>query len=74
MAQATALLTILTDEPTATSDLYDRVGYPGLVRIGLVAYPAFRDQLERLAAAGLAVAETAPDGTTRWRRAVPQEP
>ena len=64
-----ALLAALTDEPTSTSDLYDRIGYPALVRIGLVPYPAFRAELEKLAAAGLAEKETGADGSTLWRRA-----
>jgi hypothetical protein len=69
MPSATALLALLTSEPVATSDLYDRVGYPALVGLGLVPYPAFRAQLERLEAAGLVVSEPGEDGATRWRRA-----
>ncbi|TMM03678.1 MAG: hypothetical protein E6G10_06950 [Actinobacteria bacterium] len=68
MSRASALLAVLTDEPATTSELYDRVGYPTLVRIGLVPYDAFRAELAGLAAAGLAESDTAPDGVTLWRR------
>ena len=68
MSRASALLAVLTDEPATTSELYDRVGYPTLVRIGLVPYDAFRAELMRLAAAGLAESDTAADGATLWRR------
>jgi hypothetical protein len=67
MSRASALLAALTDEPTSTSDLYDRVGYPTLIRIGLVPYQAFRAELVKLAAEGLAESETAGDGATMWR-------
>jgi hypothetical protein len=63
------LLAALTDEPTSTSDLYERVGYPALMRIGLISYPAFRAALERLEAAGQATSEPAEDGSTMWRSA-----
>jgi hypothetical protein len=69
MARETALQAALTDEPTTTSDLYDRVGYATLVRLGLVQYDAFRAELERLAAAGLAERGTGRSGATTWRRA-----
>ena len=62
-----ALLAALSDEPTSTSDLYDRLGYPQLVRMGLVSYPAFRSALDALAAEGLAERRTAEDGSTLWR-------
>jgi hypothetical protein len=62
------LLDALTSEPTTTSDLYDRVGYPALTRVGLVPYRAFRDELVRLSAAGLAQSGDAPDGSTLWWR------
>jgi hypothetical protein len=71
MSRASALLAALTDEPTSTSDLYDRVGYPTLIRIGLVQYHAFRAELVKLSVAGLAERETAPDGATMWRLAAP---
>jgi hypothetical protein len=71
MSPEPPLLTALTDEPTSTSELYDRVGYPALVREGLVPYAAFRAELVRLSAAGLAQTERADDGSTLWRRPAP---
>jgi hypothetical protein len=68
MTRATAVLAVLTDEPTSTDELYERVGYPTLTRIGLVAYEAFRAELARLAAAGLAESRPGEDGATLWRR------
>jgi hypothetical protein len=62
------LLDALTSEPTTTSDLYDRVGYPTLARVGLIPYRAFRDELTKLSAAGLAHSADAPDGSTMWWR------
>jgi hypothetical protein len=59
---------VLTDEPVTTSDLYDRVGYPALMRAGLIAYAAFRETLAELVAAGRATAATDEDGATVWRR------
>jgi hypothetical protein len=69
-----ALLGALTDEPTSTSDLYDRLGYPQLLRAGLIGYHDFRAALEALAKEGLAHGEVADDGSTLWRRAGPREP
>jgi hypothetical protein len=68
MTAGSILIDVLTDEPTSTSELYDRVGYPALVRAGLVPYPAFRAELVRLSAAGLAQSGTDDDGATTWRR------
>jgi hypothetical protein len=65
-----AVLAVLTDEPTSTSDLYDRVGYLALTRAGLVQYRAFREALSALRAEGVASSETAADGSTLWRRSV----
>ena len=73
MTAATILLDVLTDEPTSTSDLYERVGYPALVRAGLVPYDAFRAELVRLSAAGLAEQGTDGDGATTWRRPAPED-
>ena len=67
MSAATTLLGALSEEPTSTSDLYERVGYPALVRIGLVPYEAFRTELVRLAEAGLAQSGVDDDGATTWR-------
>ena len=72
-SRASALLAALGEEPISTSELYDRVGYPTLVRLGLVPYHAFRAELQRLSAAGAAEQETADDGATLWRRANPSE-
>jgi hypothetical protein len=68
MSRALALMAVVTDEPASTSELYERVGYPTLARLGLIPYPAFRTELGRLAAAGKVRAATAPDGSTIWRR------
>jgi hypothetical protein len=72
MSRASALLAALTDEPTSTSELYDRVGYRTLVRTGLVAYEAFRDELTGLANSGLAERSEAADGATLWRLPTPE--
>jgi len=69
MSRASVLLSALTTEPVSTSELYDRVGYAMLTRIGLVPYAAFRAELAKLAAAGLASSDTAADGSTVWRLA-----
>jgi hypothetical protein len=74
MSDARSLLAALTDEPTSTSDLYDRVGYRLLIRLGLVSDHAFRDELARLAAAGLAERSTGEDGASLWRRRPPDAP
>ena len=73
MTRAAAVLAVLTDDPTSTDELYERVGYPTLARVGLVAYEAFRAELARLAAAGLAESRRAEDGATLWRRAAPAD-
>jgi hypothetical protein len=73
VSPASALLALLTDEPASTSELYDRAGYPTLVRLGLVPYDAFRAELMLLSAAGLAERCTADDGATVWRRATASE-
>jgi hypothetical protein len=67
MARESTLLAALTSEPTSTSDIYDRVGYATLTRIGLVSYHAFRAELAKLAAAGLAESHVDEDGSTMWR-------
>jgi hypothetical protein len=71
MSPAAPLLSSLTDTPTSTEDLYDRVGYATLTQLGLVPYDAFRQELVRLSAQGLATSESGPDGATMWRRADP---
>jgi len=67
MSRTSVLLAALTDEPVSTSELYERVGYLALAHVSLIPYPAFRAELEKLSAAGLATGETASDGSTLWR-------
>jgi hypothetical protein len=69
MSRASALMAVITADPTSTTELYDRVGYPTLARLGLIPYPAFREQLVALADTGMIEAQTGPDGSTLWRRA-----
>jgi hypothetical protein len=65
--RATAIvLGALTEEPTSTSDLYDRVGYRDLMRAGLIDYRAFRQVLVRLEAGGLVLMDVAEDESTVW--------
>ncbi len=68
------MLDLLSDVPQTTGDLYDRMGYAALVRIGLVPYDAFRATLAELERAGLAVSETSEEGPTSWRRLAPPGP
>jgi hypothetical protein len=63
-----AALGALTDEPVSTSDLYERVGYPALMRAGCIPYRRFRGALAELEAEGLAASEQGADGDTLWRR------
>jgi hypothetical protein len=71
MSRSTVLLAALTEEPTSTSDLYERVGYAELIRLGLVPYEAFRTELVKLSRAGLAEVDTGRDGATTWKLAEP---
>ena len=64
MSRASALLAALTREPASTSEIYDRVGYATLTRVGLVSYHAFRAELAKLSAAGLVESCTDGDGST----------
>jgi hypothetical protein len=66
MSRPSALVLALTTEPATTSELYDRVGYPTLVRLGLIPYEAFRSELARLSTSGLIDTGTARDGSTLW--------
>ena len=66
---SSVVLAALTPELTSTDELYDRVGYPALVRVGLIQYPRFRAALAQLAADGLAEHEPGADGGTLWRLA-----
>jgi hypothetical protein len=66
MSRESELLAVLTSEPASTTELYERIGYMTLTRLGLIPYPAFRQALGKLAAAGLAEHDTAQDGSTVW--------
>jgi hypothetical protein len=68
MSRASLLLAAMTTEPATTSELYGRIGYPALTRVGLIPYQAFRAELVRLSSAGLASSAEAPDGSTVWWR------
>jgi hypothetical protein len=74
MSRTSALMAVITADPTSTSELYDRVGYPTLARLGLIPYHAFRAELAALAATGAIESATAPDGSTVWRRAPEDRP
>ena len=74
MSDTSPLLGVITAEPASTSELYDRVGYPTLARLGLIPYPAFHDALARLAAAGAIESHTAADGSTVWSRSAETGP
>ncbi len=67
MSRTSVLLAAMTTDPASTSELYDRVGYPALARIGLIPYQAFRAELAALAATGAIESATASDGSTIWR-------
>ncbi|MGA9859270.1 MAG: hypothetical protein WBQ18_15505, partial [Solirubrobacteraceae bacterium] len=64
MSRTATLMAALGDEPVTTSELYARVGYLELTRVGLIPYPAFRAELDRLAAAGLVQTGSAADGSS----------
>jgi hypothetical protein len=68
LSRESTLLATLTGEPVSTSDIYDRVGYAALTRVGLISYDAFRGELAKLAAAGLVDSHSGADGSTMWRR------
>jgi hypothetical protein len=74
MSRRSVVLAALTSEPTSTDDLYTRVGYLALARVGLVPYAAFRAELAKLSAAGLAEKEAGADGSTLWKLATPGHP
>jgi hypothetical protein len=73
MSRTAALMAVITTQPASTSELYDQIGYPTLARLGLIPYHAFHAELAALAATGAIESETAPDGSTIWRRP-PNEP
>lgn len=72
MSRTSVLLGALAGGPASTSDLYTRVGYRALNRVGLVPYDAFRAELVRLKTAGLAQSELGRDESTVWRLAKPR--
>jgi DNA-binding PadR family transcriptional regulator len=61
-----AILSVLTEEPTSTAELYDRVGYVRLMRAGLIPYRAFKNALVELQAEGLARSARGEDESTVW--------
>lgn len=63
------LLAALGDEPASTDAVYDRVGYPQLMRLGLIQYVQFRRALAALEAEGVARSAPGDDGSTLWRLA-----
>lgn len=69
MSRASALMAVISTHPTSTSELYDRIGYATLVRLGLIPYHAFRAELAALEATGAIESSTGPDGSTFWSRA-----
>jgi hypothetical protein len=69
MSGTPELMAVVAADPSSTSELYDRVGYPTLARLGLIPYQAFRDALAALATTGAIERQTAPDGSTMCRRA-----
>ena len=64
---ATIVLSALSEEPTSTSDLYEKLGYRKLMRAGLIDYRAFRQVLARLEAGGLVLMDVADDESSLWR-------
>jgi hypothetical protein len=71
-ARAT-VLAALTGELVSTSALYDRIGYPALLRAGLIDYRAFRRTLAGLEGEGLAESADGDDETgTLWRLRAPR--
>lgn len=71
MSRTSVLLAALSQEPASTSELYSRIDYSALTSVGLVAYDAFRAELVKLSAAGLAESDTASDGSTIWWSTTP---
>ena len=61
-----AILALLAEGPATTSELYDRLGYPALLRLQLIDYRAFRDVVAELEAGERITGEPHEDGTV-WR-------
>ena len=68
MSRTSSLMAVVTTEPASTSELYERVGYAELARLGLIPYRSFREALVGLAATGAIESHTGPDGSTMWHR------
>jgi hypothetical protein len=66
MSRDSALLAALTSEPASTSDIYDRIGYVTLTRLGLVPHHALRAELGKPSATGAIESRTGGDGSTLW--------
>jgi len=66
MSRESALLGVLTIDPTSTSDLYERIGYRTLAEVGMISYHEFRAELEKLHAAGIVDSEEGTDRSTMW--------
>lgn len=67
MSRESVLLAALTTEPTSTSELYTRIGYMQLTQLGLIPYVAFKAELAKLEAAGLAQSQATDDeSATLW--------
>jgi hypothetical protein len=61
------ILAALADGPATTSQLYDRLGYPVLLRLQLIDYRAFRRVIGELEGDELITGEPHEDGTV-WTR------
>ncbi len=57
------ILAALADGPATTSQLYDRLGYPVLLRLGLIDYRAFRRVIGELEDAKRISGEPDENGT-----------
>ncbi|HUA72595.1 MAG TPA: hypothetical protein VMA96_15980 [Solirubrobacteraceae bacterium] len=66
MSRESVLIGVLTIDPTSTSELYERAGYPALAEAGMISYHEFRGELEKLQAAGIVTSEAGADGSTLW--------
>ncbi len=68
-----AILAALAEGPATTSQLYDRLGYPVLLRLQLIDYRAFRRAVGELEAAGRIAGEPHEDGTIWSVREAPDD-